>query len=152
MKYYDIKTLRPDQVQEFEQLVRLLADVFEIEDFTLPTQAHLKWVLAQPFLKAVAAYVGKEMVGGLTGYVLPQYYSEKPQFYLYDLAVLPTWQRKGVGKALVQHLLEDCSIAGFEQLYVQADAEDKHAIDFYKATGGQDMAVWHFTYPMQPKG
>jgi ribosomal protein S18 acetylase RimI-like enzyme len=92
------------------------------------------------------ALSGEKIVGGLTAYVLQQYYSLRPVAYIYDLAVSNNYQRQGIGKMLVADINDYCKSSGIEEVFVQADEIDKHALDFYHSTGGKAEKVVHFTY------
>lgn len=75
-----------------------------------------------------------KIVGGLTVYVVHQYYSNKPQAYIYDLAVLEKYQRKGIGRNLIEAVKLYCKENDFEEAFVQAEKVDNYAVDFYRKT------------------
>lgn len=141
-----VARLQPHHTSDFAQLIALFEDVFEMPAYERPTLAHLEKLLAQPDFFVLAAYVNDQLVGGLTAYVWDQYYSDKKLAYVYDLAVLPMYQRKGVGRLLMAEIQHRCREAGFAEVFVQAEQEDTHALDFYRATGGVEQAVSHFSY------
>lgn len=88
-----------------------------------------------------------KIVGGLSVYILEQYYSKKPLAYLYDLAVLKEFQRKGVGRKLMEFVTRYCRQKGIEEVFVQADKADEYAIEFYRSTKPtNEEQVVHFTY------
>jgi aminoglycoside 3-N-acetyltransferase I len=93
-----------------------------------------------------AALYQDQILGGLTAYELPQYYAEQSEVYIYDIAVSAAHQRRGIGKALLSALLEDCRKGGIASVFVDADEADEHALDFYHATGGKAADVVQFTY------
>ena len=99
------------------------------------------------FFVFVALYEG-EIIGGLTAYSLTQYYSEAPLVYVYDVAVLKKYQRKGVGKKLMLGITDYCKEKGVEEVFVQAEDADEHALDFYTSTGALSTKVTHFYYPL----
>jgi aminoglycoside 3-N-acetyltransferase I len=130
------------------ELFRTMADVFE--DGAKPlTDGYLDRLLAREEFWALAALVDNEVVGGLTAHVLPMTRSETLEVFLYDLAVKPEYQRRGIGRRLVQHLLDSAEQAGFETVFVPADNEDEGALEFYRAMGGEAAAVTIFTWPGQ---
>ncbi len=91
------------------------------------------------------------VVGGLTSYILAPYYSEKPLAYIYDLAVLTSYQRKGLGKMLIANITDHCQKQRFEGIFVQAELVDEHAIDFYRSTGGIEEQIAYFYYDLNEK-
>jgi ribosomal protein S18 acetylase RimI-like enzyme len=90
-----------------------------------------------------------KVVGALTSYILDQYYSKQPLAYIFDLAVAKDEQRKGIGKALMENHSAYCRQIGVEEIMVQADEPDAHALEFYRATGGIPEKVIHFNYPLK---
>lgn len=108
---------------------------------------HLRRLLGREGFWAVAAVVDGVPVGGLTAHVLPMTRAQSTELLVYDLAVRADWQRRGVGRALVQHVLRASAAAGVGEAFVLADDEDVHALDFYRALGGTPQRVTLFTLP-----
>jgi aminoglycoside 3-N-acetyltransferase I len=147
---HNLSIIKPgvDEFELFIQLIRVFEDVFEMENFKLPDSNHLKKLLQDEDFIVVAALSDHVVVGGLTAYTLHQYYSVKPLVYIYDLAVKTEYQRQGIGKQLINHLNNWCKNKGVEEVFVQADLVDDHAIDFYRSTGARSEDVVHFYYPL----
>ncbi len=144
----EIKMLRPDDLSRFRELIMLFEDVLEMENFTIPDDNHLQKLLGnEAFFVFVAMHVNK-VIGGLTAYLLQQYYSVKPLVYVYDLAVKREHQRMGVGKKLMAGITGFCREKGMEEVFVQADEIDRYAVDFYRSTGATPEKVVHFYYPL----
>ena len=89
-----------------------------------------------------------EVVGGLTSYTLQQYYSTRPLVYIHDIAVMAEFQRQGIGKMLISGITNHCREIGIEEVFIQANEEDDHAIKFYHSTGASAEKVVHFSYPL----
>jgi aminoglycoside 3-N-acetyltransferase I len=145
-----IKTalLSSRDLDKFIELIRVFEMVFEMQNFRMPDQKHLQQVLGKNGFYAFAAMSKGNVVGGLTAYTLQQYYSKAPLVYIYDLAVKTEFQRQGIGKKLIADLTAYCQEIGVEEVFVQADEEDGHALDFYRATGATSEKVVHFYYPL----
>jgi aminoglycoside 3-N-acetyltransferase I len=145
----EIKKLSDHNTPEFVELIRIFEDVFEMENFSIPDIEHLEKVLSKPDFIVMIAMVQNEIVGGLTAYVLHQYYSQKPLAYIYDLAIKRSYQRQGIGKLLISGFNSYCKEKDFEEVFVQADKVDDYAIDFYRATGiTAEEQVIHFYYSL----
>lgn len=71
-----------------------------------------------------------EIIGGMTVYVLPSLYTEK-DYYIYDMAVTPLQQNKGVGKALLNYIIEMGKEHEAEAVYIEADEPDQAANHLY---------------------
>ncbi|RPE09560.1 GNAT family N-acetyltransferase [Chitinophaga lutea] len=145
----NIRKLLPADLAYFTELIRLFEDVFEMKDFHIPGNAHLQQLLDDEKFMAFAAFDEQgKVTGGLTAYVLVQYYSVKPLVYVFDLAVNTSLQRRGIGRKLIAAINEYCKAAGMEEVFIQADVVDEYAVEFYHATGGIAENVVHFYYPL----
>ncbi len=143
----NIKKLAVKDIIHFEKLVNLFAEVFEMKEFVSPKREYLLELLSKNNFHAFAALNNSDLIGGLTVYTLDQYYSEKPLAYLFDLAVSPQWQRQGIGKILIGETKLYFQQKGYQELFVQADKADDHAVDFYRITKPTfEEQVVHFTW------
>jgi aminoglycoside 3-N-acetyltransferase I len=128
------------------RLFALMAEVFEEAHEPLG-DAHLDRLLDREDFWAIAAFAGDELVGGVTAHTLPMTRSESSELFIYDIAVRGDQQRRGVGRLLVRRLREEATRQGIEDLFVPADDDDLHALDFYRALGGVPSRVTFFTFP-----
>ena len=119
----------------------LMAAVFA-EDAEPLTDDYLVWLLEQDSFWAIAAFVGDD----IAAHTLPMTRSPSPEVFIYDLAVRQDHQRQGVGSRLVLDLREAVAAAGCGEVFVAADNEDKHALDFYRTQGAAGSAVTFFTF------
>ena len=142
---FQIKRLAKEHLADFQALVNLFNVVFE-EESKIGSETHLLKLLSSKNFIALAALAENEVVGGLTAYELPMYYSDSSEIFLYDLAIKPEYQRRGIGKGLIQSLKAHCIRQGIKEFFVMAHAEDEHAIEFYRATGGKSENVVNFLY------
>ncbi len=146
-KLVEILVLQPHDIDKFYELISVFEEVFEMESFTRPNDAHLLKLLGEGKFIAIVALYNNKVIGGLTVYTLDQYYSKQPLAYIYDVAVLTEYQRKGIGKELIEFTRAFCRQKGFEEMFVQADKVDDYAIDFYRlTTPSSEEQVIHFSY------
>ena len=138
-----------------KELIKIFEDVFEMENFALPNDTYLQSLLDNESMVFFVAFLEDKkeeektkIIGGLRAYILPSVYYASSEMYLYDLGVNPKFQRKGIGTKLMEKLKEYSKNLGYKELFVQADVEDQHAIDFYKKTGGKAADVIHFSYEL----
>lgn len=146
MSDLEIRKLSHSDIDYFIELIQVFDDVFEREDRSLPGKDHLQNLLAKDNFLIFAALVNNTIVGGLTAYILQQYYSALPLVYIYDVAVKTRFQRQGIGKLLMSNIIDYCKKNGMEEVFVQADFEDSYAIDFYHSTGATSQQTVHFSY------
>jgi aminoglycoside 3-N-acetyltransferase I len=145
----EIRRLTGKDIDHFIELILVFEDVFEMQNFSLPQKEHLRKVLAQPGFIVFAAIEDNAVLGGLTAYTLPQYYSTKPLAYVYDLAVRKNRQRQGIGQRLIAEINRYCLEKGYEEVFVQADKVDDYALDFYRLTKPtNEEEVVHFYYTL----
>jgi len=145
----ELQILQSQNIEELKELVSVFEVVFEMKNFKLSGEKHLQQLLDKKTFFAVIAKSNNKIIGGLTIYVLDQYYSPRPLAYLYDLAVINDYQRKGVGKSLIEFTNNYCRQKGFEEVFVQADKVDEYAIDFYRSTRPTaEEQVVHFYYKL----
>jgi aminoglycoside 3-N-acetyltransferase I len=71
--------------------------------------------------------------------------NETSEIFIYDLAVRRDHQRRGVGRQLVTHLRTAAEAIGILDVFVPADNDDTHALEFYRAIGGAPASVTIFT-------
>ena len=146
----EIIKLDTNEIENFSDLVKVFKEVFEWENFSIPNKSHLQKTLNNVNFLALVAKQDKKIVGGLTAYILDSYETEKSSVYLYDLAVLSNLQRKGIGTLLIETLTNYCKKNGYKEVFVQAEKEDVHAINFYRKTSaGYEMNATHFTYSFE---
>jgi aminoglycoside 3-N-acetyltransferase I len=126
-------------------LFAMMGEVFEEPCETLGDD-YLDRLLGRADFWAIAAFVGSDVVGGLTAHTLPMTRAECSEIFIYDIAVRKDQQRKGLGRLLMTALLEGAAAIGIDDVFVPADNDDVHALDFYRALGGASAAVTIFTF------
>lgn len=139
------RRLEPNDTATGKILFTMMAAVFGEESAPL-SDAYVERLLARRDFWAIAAFDGVEVVGGLTAHTLPMTREEGSEIFLYDIAVREDRQRQGIGSHLVAALREAGSAQGIHDVFVPADDEDEHALDFYRALGGEPVKVTIFTF------
>jgi aminoglycoside 3-N-acetyltransferase I len=128
-----------------KELFAAMAAVFEEEAEALSDE-YVAGLLARNELWVVAATLGDHVVGGLTAHTLPMTRSPSREIFIYDIAVRENHRRRGVGRLLMSHLARIARDAGIHDLFVPAENEDGHALEFYRALGGVASSVTLFTF------
>ncbi|MGA7845773.1 MAG: GNAT family N-acetyltransferase [Thermoplasmata archaeon] len=99
------------------------------------------------------ASVGSRTVGFLRGTSLGQVHTRRPQMFLYEVAVAPACRRRGVGRALVEHLLAYCRARRFDEVFVFTDPGNRPAVALYRGTGAitETPRDRMFVYPLRKR-
>lgn len=72
------------------------------------------------------------------------------QLFLYEIAVAPEYQRRGVGTALIRGLERICRDEGMAEMFVLTNRSNTAAMRLYACTGGrieaddEQMFVWTY--------
>ncbi|GAB5408531.1 MAG: hypothetical protein BalsKO_08960 [Balneolaceae bacterium] len=149
VEHIRIRKLQEDDLDLFVELIKLFERVFGMDNFSIPSEKYLQSLLQNNGFDVFIAYKNNMVVGGLTTYILPQYYSKKPIAYIYDLAVDNDYQRQGIGMKLMEEVKKIYLVKGFEDVFVQAEMIDKHAIEFYRANNpSEEEQVTYFSYSL----
>jgi aminoglycoside 3-N-acetyltransferase I len=142
----EIVRLEPDDAADFEALIGIFREVFEASRPT-PDPGYLKGLLDNPDFMVFVMKLDQRIIGGLTIYVLHQYYETQPIAFIYDVGISSSFQGKGYGRALMAHVRSHCFEHGFTELFVEAEADDTDAIEFYRKTNAaSEMRVVQFSY------
>lgn len=145
MSVMRVKRLTTGDREQARALFIMMAEVFAEGDGHL-SDSYLDRLLGREEFWAIAAFAGDHIVGGVTAHTLPMTRTESLEVFIYDIAVREDHQRQGVGRSLVTALREAAAVAGIQSLFVPADNEDLHALDFYRALGAEPSPVTIFTF------
>lgn len=140
-----IRRLAPGDRDAARALAAVLADAFE-ETRPALGDAYLDALLARQDLVLLVAHDGPHVVAAAVAHLLPMTSREATELLLYDIGVAPTHQRRGIGRALLDALHAEAARLGADTVFVLADDEDTHALDFYRATHGRASPVTLFAW------
>jgi aminoglycoside 3-N-acetyltransferase I len=140
-----IKRLTPDDIREARAVFQVLAATFEEPCMAL-SDAYLHKILSRTGFWALAAIDQGDIVGGLTAHTLSMTRSESEELFVYDLAVRCDWRRRGVGTALLVSLRTLAQAVGIDSIFVAADSDDGHALEFYRYCGGTAASAVMFSF------
>jgi aminoglycoside 3-N-acetyltransferase I len=108
-----------------------------------PSADYMRSLLSRDYFIALAAMEGDRVVGGLTAYELVKFEQERSEIYIYDLAVLASYRRRGAATMLIEALKKIALDRGAYVIFVQADYGDEPAIALYTKLGVRED-VMHF--------
>ncbi len=132
----------------FRELIQLYCDVFEDKktyDNTNVSDEYLRHFLAnESHVVVVALSENNTVIGGLVAYQLDKFGKESKELYIYDLAVLESQQRQGIGTNLINEVVKIAKQRNASVVFVQADAEDIHAVSFYRKIFTNELIAHQF--------
>jgi aminoglycoside 3-N-acetyltransferase I len=140
------KRLTLTDKEEAKNLFTTMAEIFA-EEFVPLNDRYVEQLLRRDEFWALAALADNFVVGGVIAHELLMTRSESSELFVYDIAVRPNYQRKGIGRRLFTALSEEASKAGIQDVFVSADDDDVHALDFYRNLGGVASPVTMFDFP-----
>ena len=62
-----------------------------------------------------------------------------PELWINEIGVAPTHQRQGIGKRLLQAMLEEARSSGCTEAWVLTERSNEAAMGMYKSVGGDEM-------------
>ena len=140
--------LTPSDRELAGALFALMAQIFEESSEPLNSR-YLDHLLGRDDFWVFAALVDSQPVAGLTAFVVPLTRARTSELLIYDLAVKPAYQRRGIGRRLVEAANALAARHGFESTWVPVAGEEDHALEFYRAIGGRPSAATIFTFRRQ---
>jgi len=119
----------------YDHAVRHGTASFELEP---PTEAEMTRRM-QAVLDGKFPYLAAEIDGKLAGYAYASLYRTRPAYRFTvenSVYVAPDVHRRGVGKALLERLIEECTARGYRQMIaVIGDSDQAASIGVHKACG-----------------
>lgn len=132
------------KITDTENLQKLVS-IFDIvfEKSSSPSIEYLSTIISDNTLCNIGAFVDGNIVGGLSAHELPTLSGDK-EFYLYDIGVLPEYQKMGIGTSLIKELKKEAKIRNIFTIFVEAESDDAGAVAFYRSLGEEEILVQHF--------
>jgi L-amino acid N-acyltransferase YncA len=134
--------LRPATLDDIPAITAIYAHAvrhgtasFELEP---PTEAEMTRRM-QAVLDGKFPYLAVEVDGRLAGYAYASLYRTRPAYRFTvenSVYVAPDMHRRGIGKALLERLIEECTARGYRQMIaVIGDSDQAASIGVHKACG-----------------
>ncbi len=132
-------------VADIVRLVRALAEYERLLHEVTSTEADFRERLfgACPLAHAILAEAEGAAVGLALYYHTFSTFTGRPDLFLEDLFVMPTYRGRGIGLALFRHLAGIARDEGCRRIEWRVLDWNKPAIDFYRRIGAQPMTDWN---------
>lgn len=99
------------------------------------TLAQFEDLINQPYVLALGAFEGENLVGFLMASLIP------PEAEIYNIAVDKTYQNQGVGHLLLEELTRNLLVNGIQDLFLEVRAGNQAGIAFYSKHGFELMGM-----------
>ncbi|WP_035455861.1 GNAT family N-acetyltransferase [Algoriphagus terrigena] len=142
-----LEILVADDLESYLQLNSVFETVFGTNRKKKPNLGHARFILLGENFIVIVAKVDGMIVGGLTIFMIDQYVINHPSAFVHDIAILEEYQGKGIGKKLMEFTVKYCRKFKFKDVFVLANKEDQHSIEFYRSISpSTEEKVIQFTY------
>jgi aminoglycoside 3-N-acetyltransferase I len=132
-----------NSLSQLRELISVFSLAFEMEYSVDDT--YLENLLQNKDAIILGVLLENKVVGGLVAFEMTPIHGAK-ELYIYDIAIHPEHQRQGLGKQLIKQLKDTAKSNGVKTIFVEAESEDEGAVAFYRALGGEEVAVHHFNF------
>ncbi len=138
--------LSSQDLSSFRQLIQLFQQVFDEPSNDGLTDAFLTERLSDHRFIVLVAMQDGQIIGGVTAFELPLYTHFQSEWLIYDVAVHTGFRRRGIGRELLQHMQIEAQKRGVVDIFLDAHAEDLHAVEFYRRLGAKEEKVHQFIF------
>lgn len=139
-----IRSAKPADVLVLFDLIKALAEYEKLDQAVTGTAQSLNEHLfgAKPYAEAILAEYGGKSAGFALFFHNYSTFLTKPGIYLEDLFVLPDFRRRGIGKAIFQHLAQLAVERDCGRLEWSVLDWNEPAIAFYEKIGASLLPDW----------
>ena len=85
----------------------------------------------------LSAELDNSLVGQVIGYILERWDQDEPMLLLYSIDVAESYQRKGIGTALIEAVRKIGRVQGCFESFVFTNESNLPAMQLYQSTGGK---------------
>ena len=147
--------LRKARKEDLDQLIGLLQLLFTIEeDFNfdaLKQQRGLQLMLENRLGCVLVAEEAGKVVGMCTGQLVISTAEGGPSVLVEDMVIDPVFQGCGLGRTLLEAMLQWAEQQGATRLQLLADKNNQSALDFYEHLGWRSTSLICLRNILQPE-
>ncbi|WP_373480524.1 N-acetyltransferase family protein [Geminocystis sp.] len=131
-------------IETLFSLIKALADYEKLSHEVIGNIENLeKHLFGNPvYAEAIIAELDHKSVGFALFFTNYSTFLTKPGIYLEDLFVLPEYRRQGIGKTLLNFLIDLAKKRNFGRVEWSVLDWNKSAIDFYEKMGAKVLPDW----------
>lgn len=125
-----INRLTTAEWEEAQSSIRLFWD-------KVPNQKTIIKFLSNSQNILLSAKVDDVLVGQAIGYILERWDRDEPMLFLYSIDVVETYQRRGIGTALIEAVRNLGREQSCSEAFVFTNESNPAAMQLYQSTGGK---------------
>jgi ribosomal protein S18 acetylase RimI-like enzyme len=110
------------------------------------TKTWMKTFLANDRNLLLVAHRDRDPLGFALGYILDRIDRAEPMLLFYEIGVRETSRRRGVARALVEHLKSICREKNVMKMWTQTDGVNLAAWALYRTSGGIEAGEGEFVF------
>ena len=134
--------IRQAEIGDAAIIVRLIRELAEVENEHSPiTPSYTAYFLSQPNCHVLLAEKEDQIIGLLSYLMKPDLYHGSDTCLISELFVVKDFRGRGVGSALMEHLVHHLEASGCVEVSVSTMPHNQGAMNFYKGHGLVDEAV-----------
>ncbi len=134
--------IRQAQINDIPFIVQLIQELAEMEKVSSPlNKTYVEYYLSQPNCYILVAEAGDQSIGLLSYMMKPDLFHGSDTCTISELVVSKGFRGRGVGSALLDHLMRQLISIGCVEISVSTLPDNQGAIQFYKRHGLVDEAV-----------
>lgn len=142
-----VRPAQPDDVLGILLLMRELARFEGYEkEFRVTEKAIFSGLFEENKFEVLVATRGENLAGILTYYYLPFTYDLTPWIYIKELYVSAGFRSKGIGRMLMNELVEECKRNGGTKIRWDVLSDNHAAKKFYVSLGAHHDKKWEIFY------
>lgn len=125
-----ITRLTTDEWKKAQASIRLFWDTEPSQETIVKFLGNLQNIL-------LSAEVDDALAGQVIGYILDRWDQNEPMLFLYSIDVAETYQRRGIGTALIEAIRKLGRIQNCSEAFVFTNESNLAAMQLYQSTGGK---------------
>lgn len=130
MEELSITRLTTDEWKKAQASIRLFWD-------TAPSQETIVKFLSNSQNILLSAEIDDAPVGQVIGYILARWDKDESMLFLYSIDVAETYQRRGIGTALIEAVRKLGRLQSCSEAFVFTNQSNFAAMQLYQSTGGK---------------
>jgi GNAT superfamily N-acetyltransferase len=129
--------IRPATENDFPAILKLINEFAVFQHATDKVTTTLDQLLAEKELFKAFVAIKDDMVVGFATYFFAYYSWTGKALYLDDLYIVPQFRKQGIGKQILQTVIQHGRINHCKKIRWQVSGWNKNAIHFYKKMGAE---------------